>query len=773
MGTAAAGVTATEVLCFRVAAETLALPAAEVAEIIRLRPVTRLPQGPASLLGLIALRGGILPVVSLAGLLGLAQAAATPAARIIVLQRGQRVGLLVDAVAGLAPAAGQRRLELAPLLARDFAQALRRAEAPPPAPTAAPAAAPEQALALLGFTLAGQHYALPLERVLEVARMPAEVTGLPAADAAMTGVMQRRGGLLPLVSLRALLGLPAPDRREARIIVARLGGRPGGHRVGLVVDALQAIWRVPGEAVEPVPAVLTRGAGEARIEAIVRHDGGRRLVSILSTEGLFDPATAARLLTGPDQDAHAMTSEDGTAEGQQFILFRLGAEHYGLPVATVDEVIRHPCPHPGAAGAGLPAGGDDPARPGGAGHRPAPALRGRRPGRRPRPHHRRHRRRAAGRLRGGCRQRAAPHRGRRDRAGARAGRRGRRPGLRPRRHPRRGWPHGAADRAPGAARPGGARPAGRHRRRRARRVIRLLVVDDSALMRRLLATVFAGEADFTLAFARDGLEALACLAEFRPDVITLDIHMPRLDGLACLDRIMLERPCPVVMVSAMTEAGADATLEAMQLGAVDFIAKPAGAISLAIDELGPLLVRKVRAAAQARLRRSLRLAERVRHAVAPLVRETVAPLVRQGVPPPGAARAAEPRPQPQPQPQALPQPLPRPQAAPDRVVLVGTSTGGPPALDALLSPLPADFPWPILVAQHMPAVFTGPLARRLDRLCALTVEEVVRPQPLRPGHVYIGRGDADIVLAMRPGGPVVQAAPRCRAIPGIPASTGW
>ena len=254
--------------------------------------------------------------------------------------------------------------------------------------------------------------------------------------------------------------------------------------------------------------------------------------------------------------------------------------------------------------------------------------------------------------------------------------------------------------------------------RRARRVIRLLVVDDSALMRRLLATVFAGEGDFTLAFARDGLEALACLAEFRPDVITLDIHMPRMDGLACLDRIMLERPCPVVMVSALTEAGADATLEAMQLGAVDFIAKPAGAISLAIDELGPLLVRKVRAAAQARLRRSLRLAERVRHAVAPLVREP-SPAGAPGWPaPPG--RPAWPAPGPA-------QPLPRPQAAPDRVVLVGTSTGGPPALDALLSPLPADFPWPILVAQHMPAVFTGPLARRLDRLCALTVEEVVRP----------------------------------------------
>ena len=285
-------------------------------------------------------------------------------------------------------------------------------------------------------------------------------------------------------------------------------------------------------------------------------------------------------------------------------------------------------------------------------------------------------------------------------------------------------------------------------------MIKLLVVDDSALMRRLLANVFAGEGDFTLAFAKDGLEALACLAGFQPDVITLDIHMPRMDGLACLDRIMLERPCPVVMVSSMTEAGADVTLEAMQLGAVDFIAKPEGAISLAIDELGPLLVQKVRAASRARLRRSLRLAERVRHAIAPARAIT-----------PAEPRFAEPRPLETRSP--APQPLP---AAPlDGVVLVGTSTGGPPALDALLSPLPADFPWPILVAQHMPAVFTGPLARRLDRLCALTVEEVTRPVPLRPGHVYIGRGDADIVVALRPGGPVAQAAPSLPNYPWHPS----
>ncbi len=95
----------------------------------------------------------------------------------------------------------------------------------------------------------------------------------------------------------------------------------------------------------------------------------------------------------------------------------------------------------------------------------------------------------------------------------------------------------------------------------------------------------------------------------------------------------------------------------------------------------------------------------------------------------------------------------------DGVVLVGASTGGPPALDALLSPLPATFPWPIIIAQHMPASFTGPLARRLDRLCALNVHEVVRPEPLIPGHVYVGKGDADIIIVKRGEEALVTAAP--------------
>ena len=270
-------------------------------------------------------------------------------------------------------------------------------------------------------------------------------------------------------------------------------------------------------------------------------------------------------------------------------------------------------------------------------------------------------------------------------------------------------------------------------------MIKLLIVDDSALMRRLLGDVFKATGDFEVTFARDGVEALDRLATFQPDVVTLDVQMPRMDGLACLDRIMVMHPCPVVMVSSLTERGAEVTLDALQLGAVDFVAKPGGAISLVMDEWGPVVVETVRAASKARLRRSSRLAERVRlrangGAAAKPVRRHA------------RARSAFVNP-------AM-------SAGPgDGVVLVGSSTGGPPALDALLAPLPADFPWPILIAQHMPASFTGPLARRLDTLCALTVLEVTRPTPLVPGHVYIGRGDADMIVSARADGIVVTAAP--------------
>ncbi|MEI9994686.1 MAG: chemotaxis-specific protein-glutamate methyltransferase CheB [Rhizomicrobium sp.] len=259
---------------------------------------------------------------------------------------------------------------------------------------------------------------------------------------------------------------------------------------------------------------------------------------------------------------------------------------------------------------------------------------------------------------------------------------------------------------------------------------KVLVVDDSALVRKLFGRVLEGEADFEVAFARNGLEALKQLEAFRPDVITLDIHMPEMDGLACLDRIMLERPCPVVMVSSLTAEGAETTLEALRLGAVDFVAKPEGAVSLHMDVFAPLFIAKVRSAAGAKLKASLRLRERIRHRIgrAPVLRSPVLPLLGAD----GHAEGAG-------------------------LVLVGTSTGGPPALEALLTPLPATFPWPIVIAQHMPASFTGPLARRLDGICQLRIEEVTRATILEPGRAYIGRGDGDVVVSRR--GPDFFAAP--------------
>jgi two-component system chemotaxis response regulator CheB len=274
-------------------------------------------------------------------------------------------------------------------------------------------------------------------------------------------------------------------------------------------------------------------------------------------------------------------------------------------------------------------------------------------------------------------------------------------------------------------------------------VIKLLVVDDSALMRKVLEDIFLQEGDFEIRLARNGNEALELLRSFDPQVVTLDVQMPGMDGLTCLSQIMIEAPRPVVMISSLTAEGADATLDAIELGAVDFVAKPSGTVSLEIDRLRPVLVEKVRAAANARIRRTLRLTERVRHQIR------------------GAGLTSR-------------VPPARPRMGPSKVgvnalngkigvapglVLIGTSTGGPAALDVVLPQLPPDFPWPVLVAQHLPASFTGAFARRLDRECQLEVVEVAQPMPLRPGTIYIGRGDADVTVAPRAAGVIAMPAP--------------
>jgi len=276
-------------------------------------------------------------------------------------------------------------------------------------------------------------------------------------------------------------------------------------------------------------------------------------------------------------------------------------------------------------------------------------------------------------------------------------------------------------------------------------VTRLLIADDSALMRKLLAGIFRAEGDFEIRLARNGAEALELVRSFDPQVVTLDVQMPGMDGLTCLGQIMIEAPRPVVMISALTAEGAEATLEAIELGAVDFVAKPGGAVSLEIDRLRPLLVEKVRGAANARIRPTLRLSERIRHQFR-----------GAGV----VSRPAQPR---------------RKRFAEDRagpskgLVLIGTSTGGPAALDLVLPQLPRDLPWPVLVSQHMPASFTGPFARRLDRQCELEVVEVTCPMPLQAGTIYIGRGDADVIVSSRAAGMVAMPIPAQRDYPWHPS----
>jgi two-component system chemotaxis response regulator CheB len=253
-------------------------------------------------------------------------------------------------------------------------------------------------------------------------------------------------------------------------------------------------------------------------------------------------------------------------------------------------------------------------------------------------------------------------------------------------------------------------------------VTKVLVVDDSALVRRLLGHALSSEPEFEVVFARDGIEALDMLKRERPDVVTLDIQMPQMDGLTCLDRIMIERPTPVVMVSSLAVEGAEATLEALRLGAVDFLLKPDGAVSLKMDVFAPQVVAKVRAAAGVRLRATKRLRERIAYNIGAAQSTST---VRRAP----AARAGQ----------------------ETGIVLIGTSTGGPPALETVLSSLPADFPWPLVIAQHMPASFTASLAARLDRFCNLSVVEVAHAVRLQPGNAYIGRGDGDVVIRRQGG----------------------
>ena len=234
---------------------------------------------------------------------------------------------------------------------------------------------------------------------------------------------------------------------------------------------------------------------------------------------------------------------------------------------------------------------------------------------------------------------------------------------------------------------------------------KVLVVDDSATMRAMICRVLERDPDITVVGqARDPMEARQAIKDLNPDIVTLDVEMPGMNGLDFLERLMRLRPMPVIMVSSLTRSGAEATLRALELGAVDCVAKPRLGDSAGFDRLPEI----VRAAKGARLRP-------LRHAPAP---KAVTGYVST-----------------------------------DCVLAIGASTGGVEALLAILSGFPANCP-PTVITQHMPAAFTPSFAKRLDRSCAASVEEARDGAPLTPGQVYLAPGGvAHLELAGPANGP--------------------
>lgn len=238
--------------------------------------------------------------------------------------------------------------------------------------------------------------------------------------------------------------------------------------------------------------------------------------------------------------------------------------------------------------------------------------------------------------------------------------------------------------------------------------IKVLCVDDSALIRSLMTEIINSQPDMeVVGTAPDPLVAREMIKRLNPDVLTLDVEMPRMDGLDFLERLMRLRPMPVLMVSSLTERGSEITMRALELGAVDFITKPKLGIRDGLLEYTDTIADKLRAASRARPR-------------------------------PAAAPGAQP---------AEPAPMLRtPLLSTEKLIIVGASTGGTEAIKEFLMPLPPDAP-AVLIVQHMPAGFTRSFAQRLDGLCRIKVKEAEHGERVLPGYAYIAPGDQHLLLA--------------------------
>jgi len=362
-----------DLLVFRLAGESLGLRLAAVAEIIRPPDLAHMPLVPPSLLGLANLRGIVMPVVSMRALLHLPEIAADESTRVVVMRGDNPVGFVVDGIhrlLGIATdqiekgdagagtidpalldgiikgAEGESPIKLLSPSRLLDGQFVRLGISSTPAasqtllPKGSSVAAPAKALlSLLSFCLGQQEYALPLDQVREIVPLPDHVSELPRPETAVLGVVTLRDRLLPLVSLRALLGLPAGQHgQRGKVVVMSIGE----GTVGIVVDATREILRLDPEVVDPAPTLLTRGEGDAEITSICRLDGGRRLVALLSPDRLFRSELVERILDEQGTSGPGLQPETNAMADEQFIIFRLGDQDYGIPIAAVSEIARPP-----------------------------------------------------------------------------------------------------------------------------------------------------------------------------------------------------------------------------------------------------------------------------------------------------------------------------------------------------------------------------------------------------------------------------------------------
>ncbi|MBS7350437.1 MAG: chemotaxis response regulator protein-glutamate methylesterase [Comamonas sp.] len=245
---------------------------------------------------------------------------------------------------------------------------------------------------------------------------------------------------------------------------------------------------------------------------------------------------------------------------------------------------------------------------------------------------------------------------------------------------------------------------------------RVIVVDDSALVRSLLTEIINRQSDMEcIGVAHDPLVAREMIRELDPDVITLDVEMPRMDGIDFLGRLMRLRPMPVLMISTLTERGAEVTMRALELGAIDFVAKPRVGVANGLQQLATEIVDKIRIAAKAHVHRLVRPSG----AVVP------APNLNKSTPSSASLLG---------------------RVSTEKMIAIGASTGGTEAIKEVLMPLPADAP-AIVITQHMPPGFTTSFAARLDSLCQITVKEAAHGERILPGHAYIAPGGTQFSIS--------------------------